>query len=190
MILVAKCRQDASCHNLVKAERGVVAAHPAAPEMPYGQEGRQTTVYQLAADGQIRALKVFKARYRVSALASLADGLMAFADLPGLAVCRRIVRTARRHTTLLCQYPDLTYAVLMPWIAGPTWMETPLGRQSTPPEDSLALAHALAEMLAALEERGVAHCDLSGPNLLPILDPVSSARRWQRVEISTPQSNW
>ena len=155
-----------------------LARHPAAPGMPYGQEGRQATVYQLAADGQIRALKVFKARYRIPALAALADRLVAFADLPGLAVCRRTVLTARRHTTLLRQYPDLTYAVLMPWIAGPTSMETLLGGQSIPPEDSLALAHALAETLAALEERGVAHCDLSGPNLLlPTLDAVGGARR-------------
>ena len=32
------------------------------------------------------------------------------------------------------------------------------------PEQSLALGRSLAEALSAMEQRGVAHCDLSGPN--------------------------
>ena len=156
-----------------------VAAHPAAAGMPYGQEGRQATVYQLvAASGEQWALKVFKARYRIPALVALADRLAGFADLPGLAVCQRTVLTARRHSTLLRQYPDLTYAVLMPWISGPTWMETLLDRRAFTPEQSLTLARSLAETLAALEEHGVAHCDLSGPNLLlPALQSSAISRQ-------------
>lgn len=150
-----------------------ITEHPAAPGMPYGQEGRQAVVYQVVAEnGDQRALKVFKPRFRAPALVGLTDQLAAFADLPGLAVCRRAVLTPRRHTELLRQQSDLTYAVLMPWIAGPTWMEVVLEKQPLSPEQSLSLARDLAGTLAEMEERSLAHCDLSGPNvLLPLLAP-------------------
>jgi WD40 repeat protein/Skp family chaperone for outer membrane proteins len=155
-----------------------VAEHPAAPGIPYGQEGRAGIVYQLIAqDGENRALKVFKARYRISALVSLADKLAPFADLPGLQVCQRTVLSALRHEELLRQYPDLNYAVLMPWIEGPTWMEVMLEKQDLAPGQSLALARRLAQILAGMEECGLAHCDLSGPNvLLPGLLPSPTGR--------------
>lgn len=168
-----------------------VAEHPAAPGIPYGQEGRQAIVYQLVTqEGDRRALKVFKARYRLPALVSLADQLAPFAGLPGLQVCQRIVLSPRRHEGVLRQQPDLTYAVLMPWIEGPTWMEVMLGKRELTPEQSLALARSLAHILVALEERGIAHCDLSGPNvLLPALtsslrlDVQSTASNVQLVDV-------
>ncbi len=44
------------------------AEHPAAPGVPYGQEGRQATVYRLVArSGESKALKVFKPRFRAPA---------------------------------------------------------------------------------------------------------------------------
>jgi hypothetical protein len=147
-----------------------IVEHPAAPGLPYGQEGRQAVVYQLAAGTDLRALKVFKPRYRVPALVSLAGRLAVFADLPGLAVCRRVVLTPQRHSSLLRQYPDLTYAVLMPWMQGPTWMQVLLDRRALTAEQCLTLARALAEVLATMEQQMLAHCDLSGPNvLLPAL---------------------
>ena len=158
-----------------------IAEHPAAPGIPYGQEGRQAIVYQLVASspdagegqgGGLRALKVFRPRYRVPALVTLADRIAAFAELPGLLVCRRTVLSARRHKDLLRQYPDLLYAVLMPWVEGPTWVQVLLEKRELSPEQSLALARALAEILAGMEEHGLAHCDLSGPNvMLPYLTP-------------------
>ena len=148
-----------------------IAEHPAAPGMPYGQEGRQAVVYQLVAETDLRALKVFKPRFRVPALVGLATQLAPFAELPGLAVCGRTVLTPQQHGALLTQEPDLTYAVVMPWIVGPTWMEVLLSREdATRPlvtlEQGLALAHAFAEILATLEQRGIAHGDLSAPNVL------------------------
>jgi hypothetical protein len=156
-----------------------VAEHPSAPGIPYGQEGRAGIVYQLVAqDGEKRALKVFKARYRLPALVSLTDKLSPFATLPGLQVCQRTVLSALRHEELLRQYSDLNYAVLMPWIEGPTWMEVLLEKQGLVPEQCLVLARRLAQILAGLEECGLAHCDLSGPNvLLPGLLPSPSIGR-------------
>jgi hypothetical protein len=147
-----------------------IAEHPAAPGMPYGQEGRQATVYQLVApNGDTRALKVFKPRFRVPSLVTLADKLTAFADLPGLQVCQRVILTPQRQSALLREHLDLVYAVLMPWVDGPTWMQIVLEKRAFTPAQSLSTARAFIELLALVEQRNLAHCDLSGPNvLLPI----------------------
>ena len=92
-----------------------IAEHPAAPGIPYGQEGRQAIVYQLVAEsGEKKALKVFKPRYRLPALVSLANRIAPYAELPGLQVCHRTVLIPQCHAPLLRQHMDLTYAVLMP----------------------------------------------------------------------------
>ena len=162
-----------------------IAEHPAAPGIPYGQEGRQAIVYQLEAkNGEKKALKVFKVRYRLPGLVSLADHIAPFAELPGLQVCHRTVFTPQRHATLLRQHPDLTYAVLMPWVEGPTWMEVMLEKQDLGPEQSLSLARSLAEVLSGMEEHGLAHCDLSGPNvMLPVLAPSAASDHWSSIEL-------
>lgn len=155
----------------------VVSEHPTAPGIPYGQEGRQATVYQLVTqDEEKRALKVFKARHRSPSLTTLADKLGPFAVLPGLQICHRTVLTPHCHGDLLSQHPDLAHAVLMPWIEGPTWSEVMLEKHELTPEQSLGLARSLAGALAAMEEQGLAHCDLSGPNLLlPGLEGVKGS---------------
>jgi Tol biopolymer transport system component len=155
-----------------------VAEHPAAPGFPYGQEGRAGIVYQLfpsptgrAAGGEgAAALKVFKPRFRSPALLTQAEKLAAFAHLPGLQAAHRIVLTRAQHPDLIQQHPDLIYAALMPWIAGPTWLDVLLAKQPLPAQQALALARSLAEALEAMELRGIAHCDLSAANLiLPLL---------------------
>jgi hypothetical protein len=116
------------------------------------------------------ALKVFRARFRTPALVSQAEKLAAFADLPGLTVCRRTVLTRAQNADLLQQHPDLIYAVLMPWIEGPTWVEVMLEKRPLTPQQALDLARAFADILSRMEQNGIAHCDLSGPNvLLPML---------------------
>jgi tetratricopeptide (TPR) repeat protein len=167
------------------------AGHPGAPGMPYGQEGRQGIVYKLLAPatgqapspvsgegrGGGRALKAFKPRYRLPGLVALADHIGSFATLSGLEVCRRSVLTPRRHASLLHEHPDLVYAVVMPWIEGPTWMEVMLDKRELSGEQSLELARALVELLVSLEQRSMAHCDLSGPNvLLPALATADGRR--------------
>ena len=162
-----------------------VAEHPAAPGVAYGQEGRAAVVYQVVdPHGTAWALKAFRPRFRVPVLVSLADRLAGFANIPGLSVCRRTVLTSRKHTELLRQYSDLTYAVLMSWIDGPTWMQVVLEQQAFTSEQSLRLARALLHLLAEMEERGLAHCDLSGPNLiLPALATHASANTGSDVAL-------
>lgn len=144
-----------------------IAEHPAAPDIPYGQEGRAAVVYQVVDETQtLWALKVFKPQYRVPALVQSAEQMGSYAELPGLQVCRRTILTATSHRALLRQYPDLVYAVLMPWVEGPTWAEVIMTRAKLSSEQSLTLAQSLAGILTMMEERGLAHCDLSGSNLI------------------------
>ena len=146
-----------------------VAEHPAAPGMPYGQEGRQAIVYQLSAGNERRALKAFKPRFRDPALVDLAARLRAFAPIPGLQVCDRIVLTRERTANLDA---DLLYAMLMPWVAGETWQGVMLSGQPFTRAASQNLAAQLATILGALEHAGIAHCDLSAPNLIVSSDSL------------------
>ena len=151
-----------------------ITEHPTAPGLPYGQEGRQATVYQLIADpaanaagpADRRAIKAFKPRFRSPALVVLSERLAAFADMPGLAVCRRQVLTPSRHRALLATHPDLIYSVVMPWIDGPTWFEIVADRRPLTPAQALGLARSLTSILCQMEQRGLAHCDLSGSNII------------------------
>ncbi len=112
-----------------------------------------------------RALKVFKSRFRVPRLVELSTKLASFADIPGLQVCTRTVFTPQDHRTLLVSQPELVYGVLMPWIEGRSWMEMILERQALTTEESLTCATSLVKILVEMEQRGIAHCDLSGPNV-------------------------
>ena len=99
-----------------------VSEHPLAPGMPYGQEGRRAVVYQLLdEDGEKHALKVFKPRFRIPRMVAVSETLESYASLEGMQACKRIVLTGSRHPDLLREFPDLTYAVLMPWVEGSTW---------------------------------------------------------------------
>lgn len=148
--------------------------HPGAPGMVYGQEGRRAVVYQLVGeDGSYQALKVFKPRFRLPSMVTIAEKLAPYAALPGLQACRRVVLTGSQHPNLLAQYPDLTYAVLMPWVEGRTWQEIVVSKVSTAPEEALKMVRSLAGVLMIMEERGLAHCDLAGPNL--IISPENNA---------------
>lgn len=147
--------------------------HPAAPGMPYGQTGRRATVYQLQSDqGGLHALKVFTAAFRSSYVAESADRLRAFSGLPGLKVCQRAVLSPQRYSPTIQQYPDLLYAALMPWAEGTTWQELMLTGYSLTAQQSLALARELLTILTNMEAHRLAHCDLSGSNIMVQLQPL------------------
>ncbi len=156
--------------------------HPNAPGIPYAQEGNSAVVYQLEAQGDRRALKVFHPRFRALHLLSPPDQIASLASLPGLQVCQRTILIPSRHSELLRSFPDLIYAVLMPWVEGSTWQTVLLSRNDpswppTGPAQALSIAHALARVLLSMEERGIAHCDLSASNLIlsPDLSQATAA---------------
>jgi hypothetical protein len=156
-----------------------VAEDPAARMKPLMQTGRTAAVYQLFnvnKRSECYALKVFEPPHRLPSRMAVAERLAAFAELPGLAACKRTVFAPERYAQFVRAYPDLTYGMLMPWIAGPRWEETVTARRDLGPALSLQLARALAEVLDGMERRGLAHCGLSGRNvLLPSLAPEGAS---------------
>src|SRR4051794_12341911 len=106
--------------------------HPAVAAMPvvWSQSGRFADVYTLAADDRNwYALKVFRQAYRTPLLADVALQLNRYSDLPGLRACQRIVLTPDEYSDLIQQFPDLTYAALMPWVSGEPWQVYVIGRR-------------------------------------------------------------
>lgn len=131
--------------------------------------------------GACRALKVFKSRFRVPRLVELSARLASYSDIPGLRVCTRTVFTPQDHRSLLVDEPELIYGILMPWVEGRSWMEVILERQAMTAEDSLRCATSLVQILVEMEQRAIAHCDLSGPNLS--LESVRGQLHVQLVDV-------
>lgn len=145
-----------------------VQPHPAVPSFAFGQEGRKAMVYQVRdiATGGLYALKKFKPAYRLPDLVDVCDQLAQFSQWQGLEVCARACLTYGPHDDALTQYPDLEYAVLMPWIVGSTWYDMVIGETAVSKVEALTFAAAVAQVLAGLEESGLAHCDISAANVI------------------------
>jgi serine/threonine protein kinase len=145
-----------------------VMPHPAVPTFAFGQEGRKAFVYQVAqgGNGARYALKKFKEAYRVSALVDVCDALARFAAWPGLEVCARECLHYPTHRDALDDYPDLEYAVLMPWIVGSTWYDIIIGMRPLSRLQAIGIANATAQVLTALEESGLAHGDIAAANVI------------------------
>jgi hypothetical protein len=166
----------------------VVGRHPAAPGLAYAQAGRQGIVYQLNAKSgaphEAKALKVFFSKFRIPAMVYQSEHMEAYGDIPGLQVCKRDVLTPERNGSLIAEQPDLLYAVLMPWVHGTTWFDCLTGQRQLEASDSLALARALAGIGSAMEQKGLAHCDLSAPNvMLPFFSEVELPEGTSAVEL-------
>ncbi|UHA72079.1 hypothetical protein [Paenibacillus sp. 481] len=146
----------------------VVEPHPLSADVPYGQEGRQGTVYRLKSTelATAWALKVFRPNFRHPALVYQAEQLAPYAKLPGMQVCKRQIMTPQHQFSLISQHPELLYAVLMPWIEGPTWMDVLLDKRPLSRDTTLLIGEAAAMSLATLEQRGMAHGDLSAANVI------------------------
>jgi hypothetical protein len=152
-----------------------VAPHPVAPMMAFGQAGRKSTVYQLkqVPDGRAYALKVFIPAFRGPYIVDIARRIAGYAALPGMAACKRTVLTKNQYPSLIKQYPELEYAVLMPWVADRTWQDIMLSSHNLDRWQSWKLARSATEMLGNLEVRGLAHCDIAGGNVLVNLEHLS-----------------
>lgn len=140
--------------------------HPSAPGIPFGISGRRATVYQLAGKPENKALKVFYSKFREPRLFSVAEHLSPYASIQGLKACNRLVISGHQHKDLIKVYPDLDYAVLMPWIEGKTWGEILFASDALSKQGSLNYVSKLTQTLTTMEQQGIAHCDLSGANLI------------------------
>ncbi|MCY9692046.1 serine/threonine-protein kinase [Paenibacillus alginolyticus] len=164
-----------------------LGGHPAFKEMPYGQEGRQGTVFQLLPiepDNEVKALKVFKPLFRNPGLVYQSEFLEPVGSMEGLTVCHRYVITPQKEQALLKKHPDMLYAVTMPWIEGPTWLDIVLDKRTLSRSESLMLAVSFAKLLSTMEQRGMAHCDLSAPNvIIPYLAEAGIDRKAAPIEL-------
>ncbi|MFB5265208.1 hypothetical protein ACE41H_00190 [Paenibacillus enshidis] len=173
---------------IINDEVYVVGSHPAAPGLAYAQAGRQGIVYQLLDKSGVphkaKALKVFFPKFRIPAMVYQSEYMESYGDIPGLQVCKRDVLTPERNGDLIAEQPDLLYAVLMPWVYGKTWFDCLTEQNRLEPSDSLALAKSLAAIGSAMEQKGVAHCDLSAPNvMIPFFSEVELPEGVSPVEL-------
>jgi len=148
------------------------------PDRVYAEIGRQARIYRLQIDGgqHQAALKVFhsaeKAQQLLQESPSLSERVATHFrrddDLHhiGLSAARRLVLRPDLFRAIVERFPSLTNAVFMDWIQGESWANVIEDRQTFTASSSAWLAHRLSGILVGLESRRLAHCDLSGTNLL------------------------
>ncbi len=167
----------------INGETYKVMPHPAVPVFAFGQEGRKAFVFQVAHTQfpeKKFALKKFKLAFRVPELVGVNDSLAQYSAWEGMEVCNRQCFQHGKHDDVLAQYPDLEYAVLMPWITGTTWYDIVIGETPLTLNDSLMFATAVARVLASIEEAGLAHCDIAAANV--IVNPTTGRAHLIDVE--------
>ncbi|QGQ96547.1 hypothetical protein EHS13_17465 [Paenibacillus psychroresistens] len=149
--------------------RYLLGEHPAWAERLYCQEGRQGFVYQLIPEGAntgFLAMKVFKSNFRIPSLVYRSELMHAYSAIKGLVVSNRTVIIPQNEFELLAKHNDLMYAVVMPWVYGPKWYDVLMDKQPMTRSLSRKTACSLAQILASMEQMGLAHCDLSAANLI------------------------
>gem|GEM_PF-1989381 len=159
----------------------VWAENPDQPGMIMRKEGTESFLYALHAaeerDSSRLALKVFLRHYRTPSIVAQVERLRAVMDTQGLQAANRIVLIPQIHMDLLTVYRDLMYAVVMPWIDGPSWQDIVKDKQAISRQQAWTMAKALAETLATLEQHGMAHGRLTAANLLlPCLQPQTEEK--------------
>lgn len=144
--------------------------HPRAPGLVHSQEGKRAMVYKLSENGDYYALKVFKSGFQSPDIAQNANNLVNLItlnpDLHGLKVADRQVIDPAKNKKLTDQFPDLKYAVIMPWVNGKLWFEIVSKGLSVSRLQSISLATSLSSALGLLETKGFAHCDVSSSNFI------------------------
>lgn len=141
------------------------------PEEVFVVEGAEAFVYKMQHLGHKThyALKVMKRGYRDRYSLNVAQCLAHYRDVPGLFLARRTCLTQEQHPELLRRFPDLEYAVLMPWLEGHTWaglMLDPVATVKYTPTHARKVAAATAHVLWNLEDRALAHTDIAGGNII------------------------
>jgi serine/threonine protein kinase len=150
--------------------------HPKAKGQVYSAGGAKARVYRLVNDGgEVFGLKVFKKAYRTRATILSAAWLKSSESLPGMKAARRQVVGSRDESVR--RYPELEFAVLMPWIIGDTWFDVLIRAQRDrlylSPDAAMHFSTQLLSVVAGLEERGIAHTDLAPGNV--VLDPKTGS---------------
>src|SRR5215469_7756030 len=114
---------DLSTRLLIHSSYYEFLPHPVLPGEVHRVVREQATTYQLRRypDNTLWAMKVVNPGYRDPQVIQRTDYLQQFQHLPGLRVANRLCLTRPVFSELIGMYPALEFAVLMPWIQGPTW---------------------------------------------------------------------
>lgn len=171
MTMVAK-QFDPSVYEacVLFGETYVVQPHPASPTRRYAQKGGRGRVFQLRhkRSSSLWALKVFDPRYRVSSLSTMAQQLSLVEGYEGMHAAKR--RVILPSDPVVGVYPNLEYAMMIPWIHGKTWfdllVEAGKGSLQLSTPASLRLCRRFLEVIAGLEASGMAHTDLAPGNVV------------------------
>jgi serine/threonine protein kinase len=139
---------------------------PHAPGVVYAEVGRKAKVYRVINGGNAYALKAFKPKYRSREIVENTRRIADFAEVPGLSVAHRLVITPEGYPDAIDDYPDFTYAVIMPWVEGKSWFNYLSGKVALRKHESMRLARQLINTIFELEKRELAHCDLSSSNFV------------------------
>jgi serine/threonine protein kinase len=148
--------------------------HPSFRGHTYAQEGRAAVVYKVIdKNKRAFALKVYKRLYQSKDIDLRVQQLNKYASFPGLYACRQQVITAKTSPSLVKTFPELQYAVLMPWIEGDSWFDVLVGKPPFQKLISRTIAVNFANILCKLERHELAHCDLSSANVIVNLNTGS-----------------
>ncbi len=131
--------------------------------------GARAKVYHLTelSTGEAFALKVMHDPRGEPDLLRNRSILSQLAKVPGFEACGQQDFTPATDAVDLSRYPCLENASIMPWVKGQTWA-TFMGADDPnfDAETSWKLAYELAVIMSVLERNRIAHCDLSGSNVL------------------------
>jgi serine/threonine protein kinase len=153
----------------------VFQQHPgAAISIPHSQEGGRGTVYAVrAASGRQLALKVFHPPFRDPALADSGSRLAPLQNLEGLTAADR--RVVLPGDAIVRRFPELEYALLMPWVEGETWAEVMLRIRNEnialPQPSAIHLCARFLKVVRSLEQAGISHTDISAGNVVVRVGP-------------------
>lgn len=147
--------------------------HPVLPDEVQQIVRERAAIYQMRrrSDGSLWALKVNHQGYRDPQNAQHTALLQQFQHLPGLRTAQRLCLTRETCPVLLNTYPALEWAILMPWIQGPTWAgfmdDAQLSAHYTS-QQAQDLALTLAYTLWTLEMHHLTHTDIAGDNVIVV----------------------
>lgn len=140
----------------------------------YAESGKEGIVYKVLKGKEYYALKVFYPQYRDIRLLENTEKISRFKKFEGFRVAERTVIEHSSFPKVLDRYPELNYAVLMPWIEGTVWANLMLENgESLQQEGYLRIGQALTRVVANLEAQGLAHCDLSNNNFIIAKDSTT-----------------
>src|SRR5437763_15288884 len=148
--------------------------HPWFPqdgETVFVLEGGEALIYQVrdVMTNDLYALKVMKPAYRSGHIVRVAETIARSAHIPGFYLHNRICLTATDYPELIKTYPDLAYAIIIPWLTGKTWsgfMQDQVASAHYTFQQASTLAGTVAKLLRNLESLHLAHSDIAGGNIL------------------------